>query len=120
MAVVNKLLVLRLQFVLTQNHCRASTSLLDKRSTPLYHKFKKWYATYPTVMTRFRETLSAQTQHRTGRSRRKLTFAASTFRVNNIYKRFPDVLALTDVSLEGKPGEVHAPVGENGASKAYT
>ena len=35
-----------------------------------------------------------------------------------ISKRFPGVQALSDVSLEVLPGEVHALLGENGAGKS--
>jgi ribose transport system ATP-binding protein len=35
-----------------------------------------------------------------------------------IYKRYPGVVALADVSLDVKPGEVHGLVGENGAGKS--
>jgi ribose transport system ATP-binding protein len=38
--------------------------------------------------------------------------------MRNISKRFPGVLALTDVNFEVLPGEVHALVGENGAGKS--
>jgi len=36
----------------------------------------------------------------------------------NIYKHFPGVQALTDVSINLKKGEVHAIIGENGAGKS--
>ena len=36
----------------------------------------------------------------------------------NIYKHFPGVQALTDVSIDLKQGEVHAVIGENGAGKS--
>jgi ABC-type sugar transport system ATPase subunit len=38
--------------------------------------------------------------------------------VKNIYKSFPGVQALADVSVSFCPGEVHAVVGENGAGKS--
>ncbi len=38
--------------------------------------------------------------------------------VRDITKRFPGVVALSDVSLKFLPGEVHAVVGENGAGKS--
>lgn len=38
--------------------------------------------------------------------------------MKNIYKTFPGVKALTDVSIIVKKGEVHALVGENGAGKS--
>ena len=38
--------------------------------------------------------------------------------LEGITKRFPGVVANDDVSLELRPGEVHALVGENGAGKS--
>jgi ribose transport system ATP-binding protein len=42
----------------------------------------------------------------------------SLFRVHGVSKRFPGVNALTQVSFDVLPGEVHALVGENGAGKS--
>lgn len=39
-------------------------------------------------------------------------------KLHGITKRFPGVLALNEVTLEAKAGEVHALVGENGAGKS--
>ena len=41
-----------------------------------------------------------------------------TLEVRRVTKRFPGVLALDDVSVGLRPGEVHALVGENGAGKS--
>lgn len=38
-------------------------------------------------------------------------------RLENISKRFPGVQALSEVTLDVRPGEIHAIVGENGAGK---
>lgn len=38
--------------------------------------------------------------------------------LKNITKRFPGVVALNDMSLQIKPGEVHGLIGENGAGKS--
>jgi ABC-type sugar transport system ATPase subunit len=42
----------------------------------------------------------------------------SLMEVRHIYKRFPGVVALSDVSVKFLPGEIHAVVGENGAGKS--
>ena len=44
--------------------------------------------------------------------------AAPRLRLSRISKSFPGVHALTDVSLDVWPGEIHALVGENGAGKS--
>lgn len=44
--------------------------------------------------------------------------ARPVFQVKNISKTFPGVKALTDVSVDFYPGEVHTLVGENGAGKS--
>ena len=41
-----------------------------------------------------------------------------TIQAVNISKEFPGVKALTDVSIDFYPGEVHALLGENGAGKS--
>src|SRR5262245_32858431 len=38
--------------------------------------------------------------------------------LSGITKRYPGVIANQDVSLEVKPGEIHAVLGENGAGKS--
>ena len=43
---------------------------------------------------------------------------APLLEVRGVSKRFPGVQALSDVSLEVRPGSVHALVGENGAGKS--
>src|SRR6516165_9733420 len=40
------------------------------------------------------------------------------FEVENVSKSFPGVIALDGASLDIRPGEVHALVGENGAGKS--
>jgi ribose transport system ATP-binding protein len=44
--------------------------------------------------------------------------AAPLFELRHVTKRFPGVLALDDVSLEVRGGEVHMLLGENGAGKS--
>jgi ABC-type sugar transport system ATPase subunit len=46
------------------------------------------------------------------------TMTEPALRVEDISKSFPGVQALTDVSFDVLPGEVHALVGENGAGKS--
>lgn len=42
----------------------------------------------------------------------------SILKVNHIVKKYPGVVALNDVSVDFKEGEIHALVGENGAGKS--
>lgn len=44
--------------------------------------------------------------------------ATPALKLSNISKQYPGVLALSDVSLECLPGEVHAVLGENGSGKS--
>jgi ribose transport system ATP-binding protein len=46
------------------------------------------------------------------------TIAGAEIRIENLSKEYPGVVALKAVSLEIRPGEVHAIVGENGAGKS--
>ena len=47
-----------------------------------------------------------------------VTRTDATIRLSNISKSFSGVLALSDVTVEFYPGEVHAILGENGAGKS--
>ncbi|WP_308916563.1 sugar ABC transporter ATP-binding protein [Jannaschia sp. LMIT008] len=47
-----------------------------------------------------------------------MTDGDAILEVRGLTKRFPGVLALDDVSLAFRPGEVHAVIGENGAGKS--
>lgn len=38
--------------------------------------------------------------------------------LRNVIKRFPGVVAMDDISVDFRPGEVHAVIGENGAGKS--
>jgi len=44
--------------------------------------------------------------------------SSTSLDLQHITKSFPGVLALDDVSLDLRPGEVHSLVGENGAGKS--
>lgn len=44
--------------------------------------------------------------------------SGATLRISDVYKRFGAVRVLEGVSLEARPGEVHAVLGENGAGKS--
>lgn len=46
------------------------------------------------------------------------TAPATILRLNDITKEFPGVLALSNVTFDLRPGEVHAVCGENGAGKS--
>ena len=43
---------------------------------------------------------------------------APLLRLRGISKRYPGVIANSDVSLDVMPGEIHAVLGENGAGKS--
>ncbi|RYY97865.1 MAG: ATP-binding cassette domain-containing protein, partial [Comamonadaceae bacterium] len=47
-----------------------------------------------------------------------VTPSASRLQLSNITKRYPAVVANSDVSLVVQPGETHAVLGENGAGKS--
>ena len=38
--------------------------------------------------------------------------------LKNVTKRFPGVVALKDMSIQIRPGEIHGLIGENGAGKS--
>lgn len=43
-----------------------------------------------------------------------------SYRLENVYKRFPGILAVNDVNMEVRNGEIHGIIGKNGAGKSVT
>src|SRR2546423_2926803 len=57
-------------------------------------------------------------QESTGPTSQAERSAAALLRMDGITKSFPGVLALQDVHLDVRPGEIHVLLGENGAGKS--